>query len=281
MKRIEYFMANPSGNISCFVLTKTKRDQYKKVARAILKSEKTCEQVAFIKSKDKMEMAGLEFCGNASRVFGLWSFIKQGGGGKGEVIIKVSGSKEPVRVRLDTDTLECDAKMPLPLEVKDLKFETCYPNSIMTAVDQGGIVHFIITEASYDEKDFLKLIKEGYRLFNCEAIGAMYYNKETDTMLPLVHVRDLDTYHQEGSCGSGTVALAAYMAHKGLLPEGEQKLVIHQPGGDLAVKIQMDKGRLIEISLSGKVSIDPIKTLDLDIDGTDSIDAINEKEDTE
>ena len=48
-RKPEYIIADPSGNITAFVLTPTERQQYSSVAGQIL-SETDAEQVAFVKS---------------------------------------------------------------------------------------------------------------------------------------------------------------------------------------------------------------------------------------
>ncbi|MGL4484997.1 MAG: hypothetical protein ACRCUS_08615, partial [Anaerovoracaceae bacterium] len=70
--KLEIAILNPAGNITAFVKTKVNREDYSRVANAIMTDPKVIEtaqveQVAFILNDYTMEMCGLEFCGNASR----------------------------------------------------------------------------------------------------------------------------------------------------------------------------------------------------------------------
>ena len=76
-KKIKIIVADPAGNITIFVKDHFDRSEYTQVARQLLEmKELRGEQVAFIldtsscgRAQGKMEMCGLEFCGNASRSF--------------------------------------------------------------------------------------------------------------------------------------------------------------------------------------------------------------------
>ena len=67
--------ADPTGNITVFVLDKVRREDYAQIAAQLLEKEELhAEQVGFIEEKEdgtwRMQMMGGEFCGNASRSFG-------------------------------------------------------------------------------------------------------------------------------------------------------------------------------------------------------------------
>ena len=72
-KTIEYKILNPSGNISALVVKDFPREKYKEIANEIMKNNSKVEQVGFLKKYSdsifRLEMAGLEFCGNFSRAF--------------------------------------------------------------------------------------------------------------------------------------------------------------------------------------------------------------------
>ena len=76
--RIKVRVADPAGNITIFVTTPVEREKYPFIARQLLAREDLKgEQVGFIERKARggfrMEMMGGEFCGNASRSFGVSS----------------------------------------------------------------------------------------------------------------------------------------------------------------------------------------------------------------
>ena len=69
----EYEILNPSGNITALVTKDVPREKYKEISNEIMKNNPNIEQVGFLKKYSnsifRLEMAGLEFCGNASRAF--------------------------------------------------------------------------------------------------------------------------------------------------------------------------------------------------------------------
>ena len=111
-KNIKITVANPAGNKTIFVHDKVKRADYAKVAEQLLAMEKyEAEQVAFIlevpecgRAEGRMEMCGLEFCGNATRTFGLMLAKEMGIKGEGKVYVDVSGVDEILTVEVNTET---------------------------------------------------------------------------------------------------------------------------------------------------------------------------------
>lgn len=77
--KLHYIKANPSGNTTVFILDPVPKEQYAQVSKAVLSYENVgAEQLGFIIRDEscpngwRMEMAGGEFCGNASRSFAAW-----------------------------------------------------------------------------------------------------------------------------------------------------------------------------------------------------------------
>ena len=87
-QNISIRVVNPAGNITIFVLDKFERSQYQKIATQLLAhKEFGAEQVGFVLDDNTMEMCGLEFCGNASRAFGLLSAKAKGMEGTGSATL--------------------------------------------------------------------------------------------------------------------------------------------------------------------------------------------------
>ena len=102
------------------------RRHYPEVANQLLDmKELKGEQVAYIidlegkEGLPKMEMCGLEFCGNASRSFALLSAKARGLRGDSKVTVDVSGSDEPLDVEINTDSNYTKIRMPRALRVFD------------------------------------------------------------------------------------------------------------------------------------------------------------------
>ncbi|MBQ1741495.1 MAG: hypothetical protein II045_00210, partial [Oscillospiraceae bacterium] len=101
--------ADPAGNITLFVL-----DPVEKARRASLSAqlmampEWKAEQVGFLceasgECDGHMEMMGGEFCGNATRAFGMLTAQNKGLHGRHSLIIETSGCDHPVAVDVDVE----------------------------------------------------------------------------------------------------------------------------------------------------------------------------------
>ena len=95
--------ADPAGNITLFVLDPVPLGDRAGVASRLMEGSDV-EQVGFVclpvmGGAGRMEMAGGEFCGNATRAFGM--LLAQRLGGASQVQVEVSGCDRPVTVDVD------------------------------------------------------------------------------------------------------------------------------------------------------------------------------------
>ena len=76
--KIKYIKYNPSGNITALVIgDKYTQKERKQINNEIMKYDKKIEQVGFLSDyKNKITMAGGEFCGNATRCAALYYLNK-------------------------------------------------------------------------------------------------------------------------------------------------------------------------------------------------------------
>lgn len=120
MNRLRIIIANPAGNITAFALDPVERSCYAEIARRIFDMpELGVEQVGFITGDTTMEMSGLEFCGNATRSFGLLSARRQNLPSPGSLTVRVSGSSEPLTVDYDTEANYAKIAVELPHRTMD------------------------------------------------------------------------------------------------------------------------------------------------------------------
>jgi len=97
-KKIPYFIVDPGGNTTAIVPGVFNAVRRKKIALNILRINKEVEQVGFWmparskKTVAHLEMAGGEFCGNATRA--LASLINK----KDPFFLETSGLSEPIKV---------------------------------------------------------------------------------------------------------------------------------------------------------------------------------------
>lgn len=251
---IEMIPADPAGNNTIFVTTPVDRRHYQTVASFLLSlDEYEAEQVAFILPDGSMEMCGMEFCGNASRTYGLIRAKQLGAEGKGSIDIKVSGCDHPLTVEYDTSASFTKIGMPAPLSVTD------YNGDIL--VDLGGIMHLVTTDKQADPNTFQRLKKRIMAEFQPPALGVMFCDPAKGTMTPVVYVADVDSTYFEGSCASGTVAAAAAMTLN--MEDGEASFTIKQPKGTLTATIKKRQNEIVSVSIEGPVIIEDAVTFRL------------------
>lgn len=293
-KKIKIIVADPAGNITIFVKDRFERSMYAEVAKQLLTMENLSgEQVAFMldtpscgRAQGKMEMCGLEFCGNGSRSFGLIRAKEMGIEGKGSVFVDVSGCDEILTIEVDTDVNYTRVKMPNPVKVSkidlsslaidDAKDSGDAKNSYdalgsVDVVDFGGIMHLIIRGIEATEKNFEAIRDFIMAKFNPPAMGVMFCDgemkKEGDSLIcqmtPVVYVKDVDTTYFEGSCGSGTTACSAAFGLKH--GDGVHHFVFPQPAGTIESTAHISEGRIEKIFIEGKVELSPEMEVEIDI----------------
>lgn len=293
-KKIKIIVADPAGNITIFVKDRFERSMYAEVAKQLLTMENLSgEQVAFMldtpscgRAQGKMEMCGLEFCGNGSRSFGLIRAKEMGIEGKGSVFVDVSGCDEILTIEVDTDVNYTRVKMPNPVKVSkidlsslaidDAKDSGDAKNSYdalgsVDVVDFGGIMHLIIRGIEATEKNFEAIRDFIMAKFNPPAMGVMFCDgemkKEGDSLIcqmtPVVYVKDVDTTYFEGSCGSGTTACSAAFGLKH--GDGIHHFVFPQPAGTIESTAHISEGRIEKIFIEGKVELSPEMEVEIDI----------------
>lgn len=303
-KKIKIIVADPAGNITIFVKDHFDRKQYPAVAGQLLAMDSLRgEQVAFIldtpscgRAEAKMEMCGLEFCGNGSRSFGLIKAREMGIRGKGSVNVDVSGCDEILTVDVDTDSSYTKVKMPNPVSVSKIDLsslaigdaqgsekphgsdndssEACMSEVRMTevpAVDFGGILHVILRGIPATEENFDLIKNFIMKKFNPPAMGVMFCSsavkKEGDSlncpMVPVVYVKDVDTTYFEGSCGSGTTACAAAFGQ--IMGDGVHHFLFPQPAGTIEATAHIADGRVEKVFIEGKVELSEEMEVEIEI----------------
>ncbi len=254
---LDVVIADPAGNITAFVLNEdVKREDYIEISNKIMAIEKyKVEQVGFIHTSEKtgeerMDMMGGEFCGNASRSFGLYLAKKRGLHGKNTVSVDVSGTKDPLSVEVDTDIMHAKTTMPLPQRIDYIEFE----GKSIPAVVFEGIVHLITMDIEINEAVFERIKAVVTEKYAPEAFGVMILKKAEEYITPIVYVKETNSTIYESSCGSGSIATAIYLSHKNT--DGDYTHKISQPGGTIEVTVQISGGKFTRTTIGGAVSID-------------------------
>lgn len=251
----EYILMDPTGNITALVTEYVKPEERNDISRRIMEKEPRAEQLGFLlDARDadiELQMAGGEFCGNATMCAAVF-YAESKGLTSGTVVVKTSGADNviPVEVKKsDENGWSGIVQMPAPVSIEDITFaDGCtYP-----VVRFRGADHIIseyngvLNKAARSE--FEKKIKDYCRHLDSFCTGFMLYDRKDDRLDPLVYVPGIDSLFWEHSCASGTTALGAWAAHETGSP---LTLSLHEPGGKLAINVTSDK----KIFLTGSVRI--------------------------
>jgi len=232
------------------------------------------EQVGFVEKPEnpnaaaRLQMAGGEFCGNAS--LALCAYLVWSGQVECEAQCTV-----PVEVSGASGILLCDIKregacflgkisMPVPRAIKTFYAEIGGLRRALPLVLMPGISHVIvdIDEMEASKEAIAQALMENSSVFTTDtedAFGIMFYskaassiNKPSARITPFVCVKASGTKVWERGCGSGSAALGAYLAHNS---GGNVKMDIVQPGGVIMVEVCVAEGNITGISIEGKIEI--------------------------
>jgi diaminopimelate epimerase len=269
--QLNFVKTNPSGNTTIFINDPVPRAFQAEVANQIMKPTSIgAEQVGFVEKPvseaaiARLQMAGNEFCGNATRAFAAWLVhTKFPGIALGEnkqdftVTVEVSGCDELLNALVsvtysDSGSKEIQVELPMPLP-QSITEKTSSTGDRYTLVIFDGIVHAVLWDFLPSEAHFQEIksdIKRHISPFEC--LGVMYYDTKRQYLTPLVSVERVNSLVWESSCGSGTVAVAAALAQR--KQHSINCLCLHQPGGELEVSIEWD-GKIKQAAIKGDVSI--------------------------
>ena len=255
--KIEYKILNPGGNKTALVKGTNFTDKQKcLINRLIMEKYLDVEQVGFLSDKtNRLEMAGGEFCMNATR-FAVYEYSKEN---KEKIKISVSGTNKDLIGRVLSNN-KVEIKLDILKNIEDLIEEK--KDFIYVKIDGILIVIFdeekskrYIKKLMENEEQAKKEIKE-FMTKNIQttekAIGIIFLEKISGMIKinPVVWVKDIDTIFYEMACGSGSLGTAIYNYYK----NKEEKLELIQPSG-YTINIDLDvKAKYIEsASISGIV----------------------------
>lgn len=275
--------ANPAGNTTLIIEGEVPAHERASLgARLITMPGIEAEQAGFVVPPEhggagRLEMMGGEFCGNASRAFGMYCMkqypgMRENVSGDSVVTIEISGCEDTVKVYCREDEQSAEVEMPLPVNCAQAAFPLC--GEEFPVVEFDGIAHIIAIGREPDEKLFELIKKEVYGaekktgLVNPApaALGMMFMSADLKRLTPLVYVEGPHTLYYEGSCASGSCAAAYYLAQKaGPVETGLREYVFQQPAGELKLTVRFDNDRVTSVRAGGKVSFEEPVTIMTDI----------------
>lgn len=253
--------ADPAGNITLFVLDPVEKAERPALAARLMEIPAlAAEQVGFVLpprrgGDGRFEMMGGEFCGNATRAFGLLLARERGVRGNARFQIETSGTDGPVVVAVDTDAGAASAEMPLPRFVRGIEAAGMRG----TLVHLGGIAHLVVDAPP--DADFFAAAEP---LFTREcpgldAYGVMFLH--AGRLTPWVRVAATGTLVREGSCGSGT--LAAALAESMGAPDGVFGRDYVQPAGTIRAEVEKRDGAVAAARIGGAAALDEPAEIEL------------------
>lgn len=259
-QRLNFVLMRPGGNNTGLVLFKVNNPIEKRNINDLLMScYPEIEQVGFVFVDNQnlnLEMAGGEFCGNATRSAALLALD----GKAGNLSIKVSGVRNSLKAGVKENG-EVYAQMPVYEDLSKIKQDPDNPN--VWLVEMEGISHYLIFQESVPDKiDVEKTKKEALEIIkkkglsNLPAVGVIKVSKSDNEWRidPVVYVRDIDTCFYETACGSGTTALGEVLAV--LNNDSVQGVPVKQPSGKIIkVNVELIDNRIKYAEINGKIEL--------------------------
>ena len=258
-----YSILDPTGNITALVESPVERTRYQAAAAAIMHLHPEVEQVGILlpagtDGLPSLQMAGGEFCGNASMCAA--ALLRLRGLSGDRISLHVSGAAQPLEVCLHQTgdgAFSAELQMPQAREITERDFTFENLRGSLPLVRMEGISHIVIERNSV----FFKLLgdrpraEQAVRSFctelGAEGLGLLFLEGEGSErrMTPLVYIPGSGTVFWENSCASGSAAAGMYLAHTGRA-SGEVNML--EPGGILTVASNARTG---ETRLRGSVRL--------------------------
>ena len=252
---IKYNILNPGGNKTALIKgCEYTNNQKKLINKMIMDKYSQVEQVGFLSNIiNRLEMAGGEFCMNATRC-AIYEYSKEN---KEKVELSVSGTNKKLIGRKLNDN-KVEVKLDIGKNIEDL-IET---KNDFTCVKIDGILIAILDEEK--SKKYIQKLRENEETTKNElkqlmiteiaseekAIGIMLLEKESGKIKinPIVWVKEIDTIFYETACGSGSLGIAIY----NYLKNKDKKIELIQPSGySINIELEGNKNYIKNAIISG------------------------------
>ena len=257
---LRFSIWDPTGNITALVESPVAPARQPAAAAALMRRHPEVEQVGFVRFaaepgedgvQAQLRMAGGEFCGNAAMstaaLYTLRTALQEENGG---VLVRVSGAREPVTVRLRPEGTDCfgaAVRMPAPRSIRETDFAFEGLSGRLPLVSMEGISHLLIERASVffpllrDRAAAGRAVRSWCEALRAEGLGLMFLegDGERRRLTPLVYIPGSGTEFWESSCASGSSAVGMALAARSGAP---LRLELCEPGGTLRVESAPDGG---------------------------------------
>lgn len=275
MRRTTFFKLSPGGNTTLLLVDENflPRERAAIAAEVLDPLHLHAEQVGFVDLKaPRLEMAGGEFCLNATRalgaLLGLTAWEARPAPERPAALrwrgtARVSGMPVPALLEVSGDAAripETDAAVFLDLP-SSVPCEAVAPGAVLVRLP--GIVHLLLDRTRHpfpdDWQAACALWRRRFDLEKEPAAGCVWWHAAGDVLHadPVVRVKEPYSLCRETSCGSGALALA--LARETVLKSArscdEQELRVMQPSGvPLRVRLSRE-GNLLRARVGGPVRL--------------------------
>ena len=254
---VEYSIYIPAGNDTAFVYGLNYTQEQKKLINdAIMAKHSNVEQVGFIdpNKKPELQMAGGEFCGNATR--SAASIYLNGKEGNLQMTVNV---KDTINAGVDKNGKAwCEIPLYHGTDIITKREPGIYiakMNGMVTVVIQEDVAKKYLENKENLKATGMDFIHK-YNLENSEAVGIMFCEREKELLKinPIVWVKSINTLFYETACGSGTTAVCMVEA---FLKKQSQVIDILQPSGMIiTADITYSEGKIQKATILGNVETD-------------------------
>ena len=260
--KLEYIVADPTGNITLLVTTPPEGERAR-AAAYLMEREPAAEQAGFLSLADggaRLEMAGGEFCGNASLAAAA-VYAQEKGLRAGERLtlpVRVSGTPRPVTASIEAlggGSFSGTVDMPPPVSARMHTFTLGGAEYSLPLVSFPGIAH-VIAGGGMPRETAETAARKWCAELSAPALGLMLLDEKEKRMRPLVYVPGADTMFWESSCASGTAAVGAWLSARDGAP---RSLGLAGPGGVLTIEADFAEKVL---RLGGHVRLGGRKTVE-------------------
>lgn len=263
---IRFVKMNPTQNMTILVESEIPRERQPGVAAALMDySSVYAEQVGFIEAPEdgaawaRLQMAGGEFCGNATMSLAALLAMDRGmrPGERRIIPLEVSGAEGLLQcgVEVCDSYVRATVEMPPPLRIERQILDVEGRKVPVEAVCLSGITHAVVP-VDEQSADWARFAEQAVRRrpdwVRDDAMGILLYDEARCRIDPLVAVYATGTTVWERGCGSGTAALGAWLAHSGRAPVSAD---VAQPGGTITVRADWRENRVSGISITGNVRL--------------------------
>lgn len=264
MRALPFAKVSPGGNTTILLAASDLTPAQRALAvREILHPNHLGGEQAGFTDMDarRLEMAGGEFCVNATRAFGLLLALEGAlealpstdGVLRRQGAAFASGMPDPVILHAARDVhgWSVEARLHFPEMPSCRRVEQG-----VTLVALPGITHLLVEADAMppDWESASARLRRRHGLEECPAAGCVWWRRRDGgpRMDPVIRVREPHSLCYESACGSGALALALALNAEG---ERARSLAVMQPSG-IPLEVRLEKrGRTLSAYVGGPVRL--------------------------